>query len=273
MKIRNAAFAGQFYPKEKNQLEKQLLRFFAGYEMKNDCSAIISPHAGYIYSGKIAAKSFARLKKFEDYILLGQNHTGLGSAISIDNNEEWETPLGKIEINKELSGKIVEKSSAEFDCLAHIGEHSLEVQIPFLQYLFKEEAKKPKIIPIIISEDNLAEIHELGKVLASLSQKENFGIIASSDFSHFISEKQAKKLDFEAISYITNIDPKGFHAKVNTINLSICGYLPITCLLYYCKEKGLKSAEIEAYATSGDLTADYDNIVAYCSICFRNNKN
>lgn len=273
MNIRTAAFAGQFYPKNPKELESTLEEFFSNCKIKRDCEAIISPHAGYIYSGQIAAKAFSRLGKFNTYILLGPNHTGLGSAISIDKNDFWETPIGRIEVNKKMAEKIIEKSGAEFDRLAHIGEHSIEVQIPFLQYLFKEEEQKPRIVPIIISEDNPEAIKELGKTIAEISKNEDIAIIASSDFSHFISEKLAKKVDFEAINYITKIDPKGFHTKVNTHDLSICGYLPITCLLYYCKEKSLNTAEIEGYTTSGSITGDYDNIVAYSAISFKNGKN
>ena len=174
-----------------------------------------------------------------------------------------------------MANEIVGKSNAEFDRLAHIGEHSIEVQIPFLQYMSKlvGPEKPPKIIPIIISEDNLEEIKQLAKAISEISKKESIGIIASSDFSHFISEKQARKLDFEAIDYITKIDPEGFHLKVNSLNLSICGYLPITCLLQYCKEIRLNSAEIEEYTTSGSVTGDLSSIVAYCGICFKKAKN
>ncbi|MEK6973041.1 MAG: AmmeMemoRadiSam system protein B [archaeon] len=273
MSIRTAAFAGQFYPKNSKQLESQLEEFFSNCKIKRDCGAIISPHAGYVYSGQTAAKAFSCLKKAATYIILGPNHTGLGSAISIDKNDFWETPLGRIEVDKKIAEKIIEKSDAEFDELAHIGEHSIEVQIPFLQHLFKEEKQKPKIVPIIISEDNHESIKKLGKILAEIGKNEDIAVIASSDFSHFISEKLARKVDFEAIHYITKIDPEGFHSEVNKHNLSICGYLPITCLLYYCMQKGLNNAEIEGYTTSGSLTGDYDNVVAYCAISFKNGKN
>ncbi|MEM0359824.1 MAG: AmmeMemoRadiSam system protein B [Candidatus Diapherotrites archaeon] len=262
MNARMPAVAGQFYPKSESQLKKTLENLFLNAKTTPSSRAIIAPHAGYIYSGRTAALAHARLEKAETFVLLGPNHTGLGPSISVSESSEWITPLGRIKTDAVIAKKIIEKSAAEFDLLAHIGEHSLEVQLPFLQYRFGEF----KIVPLTIASCSLKELLELGNAIAEL--KGDIAVIASSDFSHFIPLKKAKEKDLEAIELALKVNPEGFHSLVSQKNLSICGHNAITVLLQYCKKKGLKKGELLEYCTSADRTGDQSSVVGYAGIAF-----
>ncbi|HLD58454.1 MAG TPA: AmmeMemoRadiSam system protein B [archaeon] len=264
MNLRESSVAGMFYPKQKNVLEKQLTDFFKGLKKESKTSAVIAPHAGYEYSGKTAAVSFNALAKAKTFILLGPNHTGLGSAISISNADCWETPLGKIEVDSETRKKLLEKLSLEADDLAHLQEHSIEVQLPFLQFLFSGF----KIVPISIMATNFSKLIELGNSLAEICKEENVSIIASSDFSHFLPLENAREKDLDAISFIEKLDIKGFYGRVMEKRLSICGFAPITALMQYCRQKAFKKARLLKYDSSATATKDTGNVVGYAAISF-----
>ncbi len=263
MKVREPAVAGQFYPGSEEELLSMLNRFFAR-KAKAIASEVIAPHAGYIYSGQIAAESFKRLKKAKTIVILCPNHTGLGSEIAVSESEAWLTPLGKVYLDTKLAEQIVEKSSATFDELAHISEHSAEVQVPFIQYLFRDS----KILPITIGTDNFDLLIELANALAEASKKTKFSLVASSDFSHFVPLKFAKQKDLKAIEFIKKLDTEGFYNFVTKNRLSICGYAPITVAMHYCKLKRRKGAKLVKYDTSARVTGDKSNVVGYASIIF-----
>lgn len=266
MNSREAVVAGQFYPSEKDKLLKQINNFFAEAE-KSDFKSevIIVPHAGYVYSGQVAASGFKVLKKKKTYVLLGPNHTGLGSEISISNSDFWETPIGKIKVNKKLS-KLIADEIGELDELSHIGEHSIEVQLPFLQFLFKEDFD---IIAISIATDDLEKLKKLGSVLYENSKKCDFGVVASSDFSHFLNQEETKNRDFEAIKHIENLDVDGFWQAVKSKNMSICGASAIVSAMAYCQSgEGYDRGRIIEYSTSGKFSGDFSSVVGYAAIGF-----
>ncbi|MCX6801713.1 MAG: AmmeMemoRadiSam system protein B [Candidatus Diapherotrites archaeon] len=262
MNSREPAVAGQFYPGNVAKLRETLDGFFSAAKKTPSSKAIIAPHAGYIYSGRIAALGHARLAKAKTFILLGPNHTGLGPGISVSDSDSWKMPLGSIQTDREIAEKIIKKSSAEFDSMAHLGEHSLEVQLPFLQYRFKEF----KIVPVTIASQELKELLELGNAIASL--KEDVSVIASSDFSHFIPLKNAKEKDLEALELAGKLKAEEFHALVEEKNLSICGASAITALLQYCRKKGMKKGTLLEYGSSADMTGDTSSVVGYASMAF-----
>ncbi len=264
MSIREPAVAGQFYPGDSEALKRMLASFFSKKRKQAIAREAIVPHAGYIYSGAIAAESFVKLKASKTFVILCPNHTGLGSEIAVSASKRWITPLGHIEVDTKLAEEIVASGSASFDELAHIGEHSAEVQVPFIQYLFKNA----KILPITIGTDNFEVLLRFAESLVKASRKNCFSLIASSDFSHFVPLKYAKEKDMKAIEFIKKLDVEGFYNYVLEQRLSICGYAPITVTLHYCKMKRRKKAVLLKYDTSAKVTRDEANVVGYASIIF-----
>ena len=262
LSIRTESVAGAFYPGNKSVLLKQLQGLFKSLPKESKSNCVIAPHAGYIYSGKTAAYSFNALKESKCFVILSPNHSGLGSAISASDADEWQTPLGKIEVDSSLRKKLLSGLGIEADDLAHIQEHSIEVQLPFLQFLFK----RFKILPITIMSQDLNELTQIGNALAEL--KEDFSIIASSDFSHFIPAETAKQRDMQAIEKIKQLDVEGFHKMVVQRNLSICGHAPITALMQHCRQKGFKQGKLLKYDSSASTTGDETNVVGYAAIKF-----
>jgi AmmeMemoRadiSam system protein B len=267
--IRRPIVSGLFYPFGKENLKKSLNKLFDGVE-KNSFLCVISPHAGYQYSGKTAAFAINSLKSAKTFIILGPNHNVLGKPFAIMSNGQWETPLGLIDIDKELAKKICECEVVEEDHLAHIQEHSIEVQIPFLQHLFTDF----KFVPISItnlsySQSFLKQCEKLGKHIAKIIKGKEVRIIASSDFSHYLPANVAKEKDEKAIEKIKALDPSGFFKTLEKIDASVCGYGPIAVLLYVAKALGLEKVEVINHTNSGDVTGDYSSVVSYYAIGFK----
>ncbi len=261
MNSRKTVAAGQFYPENKTELERTLKKIFSEQKIEPRSSVVISPHAGYAYSGRLAAKSVSKLKEASTVIILGPNHTGLGAPISISPHSTWITPLGEIPVDLEKAEEIAKKIG-ELDYLAHIGEHSIEVILPFLQYRFK----KFKILPITLASNNLEELLELGKALSKLK---DVSLVASGDFSHFVPLATAREKDSEAIELIEKLKAEEFFQLVKENSLSICGVAPITVAIEFAQRKGLTRAVALEYASSADVTGDKSNVVGYASIEFK----
>ena len=265
MNVRESAVNGMFYPKQKQALERQISGFLKGLDSGGKKSAaIIAPHAGYTYSGKTAAIAFSELKKAETFVILGPNHTGLGKQISVSDADYWETPLGKIQVDSELRKKLLEGLGTGADDLAHLQEHSIEVQVVFLQFLFP----RAKILPICIMENNLEKLKKFGCVLAETINEKEVSIVASSDFSHFVPLENARKKDLAAIGFIEKIDVEGFYKEVAEKKLSICGFAPIIIAMEYCRQKGYKKASLLKYDSSATASGDESSVVGYAAIKF-----
>ncbi len=262
MKTREAAVAGTFYPRKKGELLAQLKGLFDGVPEPEKTSCVVAPHAGYTYSGKTAAYSFSALKESKTFVLVGPSHTGLGEPISVSDADEWETPLGKVAVDTNFRTKLLGKLGIEADEIAHIQEHSLEVQIPFLQGLFEDF----KVVPITVMEHDFSELERLGKALAGLG--DGISMIASGDFTHHEPMEQAMEKDFNAIEKIEAMDARGFYDEVVSKKLSICGLVPITVLMHYAKEKGLARGALLHYDTSAAATGKMASVVGYASIGF-----
>lgn len=258
---RTESVAGSFYPGKREALLKQLSGFFKGLPKEKKARCVIAPHAGYVYSGPTAAYSFNALQEAGSFVVLGPNHTGMGEVISVSGADEWETPLGRVQVDRKAREQLLKRLGIEADDVAHVQEHSIEVQIPFLQYLFKDF----KILPITIMSQELDELIELGNRLAELK---DIGVIASSDFTHFEPLETAREKDAEAIEKIRKLDVNGFHRIVREKNLSICGHSPITALMQYCKQKGLKEGKLLKYDSSATASKDKMNVVGYAAISF-----
>ncbi|MEM0372889.1 MAG: MEMO1 family protein [archaeon] len=268
MSCRKPAVAGQFYSSDKKQLENEIQAFLSKAEARKKEGIIgaVVPHAGYMYSGSVAAYSYKTLMlsvKPKNIVLLGPNHTGLGEPIAVDTHSEWETPLGTVRVNSELAEKI---SCMEFmlDAEAHEYEHSIEVQLPFLQTIFKDF----EIIPICLGDQSKMIMKTLGEKLADTIGKKDI-IIASTDFSHYVPYGVAYENDLKAVSDIIKLNVDSFYETIRKNNVSICGYGGVAALMVFAKKRGAEHAELLKYATSGDATNDRASVVGYSSLIVR----
>ena len=276
-KIRKPTAAGQFYDGSKERLNQTIHNcFFDERGPKNlpkidkgdkKIIGLIVPHAGYIYSGSIAAHSYDILAKngFADtFIILGPNHTGMGSGVAVMTKGSWLTPLGEVPINEELSNKFL-KDIIDNDENAHLYEHSIEVQIPFLQFLANE--KEFDFIPISMGMQDFQTAEEVGKIIGNTikNSDRNIVIIASSDFSHagfnyssmppagMRVDKYAEKQDKLAIDKILEMNPEGLISTVYENNITMCGYGPVASMLVASKILGAKKSELLKYGTSYEV--------------------
>jgi hypothetical protein len=265
--IRSPVVAGQFYVGSGQGLNKQIEALVDKQAKKQDVIACMLPHAGYMYSGRVAAQTISRVNLKDKIILLGPNHTGLGAPFSIMIHGAWETPLGVVPINESLAQEILSHSQyLKEDMLAHVDEHSLEVELPFLQY-FRSDFS---IVPIAFLSSDVFILKEIGKEIAS-AIKDNKSesstlIVASSDMTHYEPEAQAKKKDFEAIQAILELDEDKLMEKIQKLNISMCGYAPVIVMLSLAKSLGAKAAELVKYQTSGDVTQDKGSVVGYAGV-------
>jgi AmmeMemoRadiSam system protein B len=277
--IRKPAVAGVFYERNPDSLKKQIEWCFEHklgpgeipkMGNKREIKGVMAPHAGYLYSGPIAAHSYYKLVEDgfpETFIILSPNHTGLGSGISTMLEGEWETPLGNIEIDTKFAEELVADARIiDYDASAHIREHSLEVQLPFLQY-FSDDFK---IVPISMWMQDLESAYDIGKSIKKV--KDALGteivVIASSDMTHYKPQNIANQNDSHVLDAIKSMDEKLMMKRVLELNVTMCGYGPVATTIIASKELGAKNAEILKYATSGDLTGDLSAVVGYASAVF-----
>lgn len=263
---REPAVAGYFYPGQREAL-LQMIEEFTHSELKREKAlAVISPHAGYQYSGSVAGAVFSSIEMPEKFILLGPNHREVYSITSVMSEGSWMTPLGEAVIDSNLAEKIKQYcSTLREDAEAHRYEHSLEVQLPFIQY----HVKNVSFVPITIS--YLAQyehIEELTKAVVNAVREENGDvlIVASTDMSHYVDQSTAKEKDFLAIKKIEELDPEGLFEIVQRKNISMCGYLPSVVAVSASKALGAKKAELIKYQTSGDVTGNYKEVVGYAGM-------
>ena len=263
--IRNPVVAGQFYPESASQLKAMIEQLVDEKAAKQEVIGLVSPHAGYIYSGPVAGKVISRIKFKNTFIIIGPSHTGRGEPLSIMTEGTWKTPLGEVEIDSELAKQILTTSShlAE-DYQAHQYEHSIEVQIPFLQY-FKSDIK---LVPIVLAYSTGTIYKEIGREIARATKELNkeVVIIASSDMTHYEAHESAQKKDTQAIEAILNLDEDELLQRVDKLNISMCGYAPVASLISAAKQLGATGAELVRYQTSGDTTGAYSSVVGYAGI-------
>ena len=259
------AVANMFYPGDKGRLEEQLGTFVKPVAEPKKVMAAISPHAGYMYSGGVAGAVFSQIQIPETVVLLGVNHRGMGARIALAASGTWEMPSGPVSIQGDLAQSILKSSLSgvkiEDDHQAHAMEHSIEVQVPFLQFLRPEV----KIVPIGFSRLSFPECQEVGRAVAEGIR--DFGgevlIVASTDMTHYESQESAKAKDQLAIDRILSLDSAGLYNTVAKHRISMCGVIPTTITLDLCKGLGAQKAELVQYATSGDVTGDFSQVVGY----------
>ncbi|MBU4483996.1 AmmeMemoRadiSam system protein B [bacterium] len=265
MHIRKPAVAGQFYPLNKKELEAQVNAYLGVEATPIKAKGIIAPHAGYMFSGHVAGATYARTIIPKRNIVLSPSHTGIGAQISIMSEGAWEMPSGRYQIDTGLAQSLMKHSpDIEEDLLAHMGEHSLEVQLPFIA------ARNPdfKFVPITIQHISYGLCEKIGQAIAQTIRvlNEDVLIIASSDMTHHESQASANKKDYMAIDCIKAMDPEWLYNIVRSERISMCGVIPSTIMLVAAIELGAKSAELVKYATSGDIIGDYNSVVGYAGI-------
>ena len=267
---RDPVVAGQFYPGTKEALAKELKLLVDPKANKVDAIGVVSPHAGYIYSGPVAGSVFSAIKSVPTYVIIGPNHTGLGGQFGLSTCRWWKTPLGKIEVDTDLAAAI-KKNYAHIkdDDISHQFEHSIEVQLPFLQYLQKDF----KIVPLVAAHADLDTYREVGRAIAAAIKARGATtttgkavIVASSDMTHYEPQAQAKKKDDEVIKAILKLDEGALIDKVTSLDISMCGYAPVTIMIAAAKTLGAANARLVKYQTSGDATGDYSSVVGYAGI-------
>ena len=281
--IRKPAVAGSFYPQNPETLMKMiescfLSDFGVGYvpEMKEFDGDeypvnVMSPHAGFQYSGPIASHSYCAIVENgfpEVFIIISPNHTGYGSEVSVYNEGEWMTPLGNVEIDGEFADFIISFSDvASADFQAHLFEHSIEVQLPFLQYFSNDF----KIVPIVMGSQSFSASSDLAKAIydAGNEIKRSYCVIASTDLSHFNNQEKANTVDGYVLEDIENMNEFKLYEEVIQYNITMCGYGPVMTTIALSKMCGKHTSEILKYGTSGDVTGDLTSVVGYASGIFR----
>lgn len=262
---RTAAVAGQFYPGQKEVLQEQVSNYVQQKLEPEPAIGIMVPHAGYVYSGAIAGQTFGRVKVPDRLVLLGPNHTGYGAVQAVFSEGSWQTPLGDVPIDSRLAEQIIAVSSdATSDELAHRHEHSLEVQLPFIQVM----APEARLVPICLGHSSLEKLLDFGVGLGRLlaSQPEPTLLVASSDMTHFESADSARQRDMKALEKVLDLDAEGLYRLVAAERISMCGVVPTVVMLAAAKELGASKGTLVRYGNSGETTGDNSEVVGYAGV-------
>ena len=253
-----------FYISSPEGLKNQIKGLIDEKAPKSEVIACVLPHAGYEYSGKVAAATLSHVIIKDKIILFGPNHTGEGEQFSIMTDGVWQTPLGEVKIDSQLAKKILNNSKyLKDDFLAHKHEHSLEVELPFLQYLKQDF----EIVPIAFMTNDIEALREVGKDVAkAIAGEKECLLIASSDMTHYESHDSAQKKDKLAIEAILELDEVKLMEKVSEFDITMCGYAPVIAVICAAKALGAKIGKLVKYQTSGESTGDYSSVVGYAGI-------
>lgn len=261
------AVAGQFYPGSQTQLRGELGSLVQNCSFKKDALACIMPHAGYTYSGKVAGAVVSKIRIKSNAIILGPNHTGYGKPFSVISSGKWHTPLGDVAVNGALASLLLENDPLlEEDYDAHRFEHSIEVEVPFLQYL------KPdiSIVPIVVLSAEINTLEAIGiniaRALKAGHAEKDTLIVASSDMTHYESAESAKKKDMVALDDIAGMDERKLFNDAKKLDMTMCGIAPVIVAMVAAKALGAKYAELIKYQTSGDVTGDNSSVVGYAGV-------
>jgi AmmeMemoRadiSam system protein B len=275
LKLRRAQVAGSFYSGTKTALTSEIERCFThrlgpgrlptlAQVGERKLVGLVCPHAGYMYSGPVAARSYfevARDGKPDKIVIIGPNHTGQGSGVSMMSEGVWETPLGQVEVDKETVTAISKASEIiDLDDQAHLYEHSIEVQLPFLQYVLKTRFE---FVPICMMMQDLETSAEVGKAIGEALKGRNALIIASSDMTHYESAEAAKRKDRLCIDAILALDDAKLQETVEAHKISMCGHGPVASMIAASKILNANTAQLLGYSTSGDITGDNSEVVGY----------
>lgn len=262
--LRQPAVAGRFYPGRAELLHLTLEKLLPAVDSVPALGAMV-PHAGYVYSGAIAGATFARLTIPKSIVLIGPNHHGLGPAASLFADGSWLSPLGESPIDVSLAQQLLVRCPLlEADTLAHHLEHSLEVQLPFIQ----SRAPSTKLVPICLGHLSLPQLLELGSGIGAVlaSTPGETLLVASSDMTHYEPGATARRKDLGALEFVLSLDPEGLYHHVRQEQITMCGVLPTVVMLVAAKVLGASRAELVQYGNSGDVTGDQSEVVGYAGV-------
>jgi AmmeMemoRadiSam system protein B len=281
MKVRRPTQAGAFYEGNAEALKTQVEDCFLqelGPKKRPEVDkngpreviGLICPHAGYMFSGAVAANAYYELAqdgKPDVVVVLGPNHSGYGSGLALVNEGVWRTPLGDVKVDRETANQIVQEAQlVDVDDLAHRFEHSIEVQLPFLQYLYGSEFK---FVPICFQLQDLSSAVEVGRALVEVLASKNAVVIASSDMTHYEPQVDAEAKDLAALKAVEAMDEKMFYSVIEARHVTACGYGPIAAVIVAAKGLGANEAKLLCYKSSGDVTGDYSSVVGYAAVSFK----
>jgi hypothetical protein len=266
--IRPPAVAGHFYPSNPNELAQNVDAFLLPRAEKNRALGCVVPHAGYIYSGHVAGALYSSLEIPARLILMGPRHYPRGESLAILSEGSWASPLGDAKIDSALAAELKhEFPRLREDAVAHGREHSLEVQIPFLQRLRRDF----RFAPIVLGTDRYGVLEELGHAVAKVvaAQLEAVLLVASSDMNHYESDAITRVKDEHAIARVLALDPRGLYDTVRAEGITMCGFAATVAMLVAVRDLGASAAELVRYATSGDINGDRERVVGYAGIGIR----
>lgn len=264
-KVRNPAVAGFFYPGDEASLLRAVDDCLADApDQTQEALVAVSPHAGYMYSGKVAGDVLSRVTIPNRIVILGPKHRHAGDNSAVSRAAAWRFPFGDVPIDKELAERVVDETNATYDDAAHAEEHSLELQVPLLW----RRNPKVRITPIALGGHPVDELKAFGRGLAAAVQKtdEPVLIVASTDMSHHIPAAEAEQLDNMAIDRMLALDPRGLYDTVVDNRISMCGFVPTTAAIYAAKELGAKNATLVRYTNSGEVSGDMSQVVGYAGL-------
>jgi MEMO1 family protein len=263
--IRPPAVAGRFYPSDPRELARQIELYTSGGLEKIRARGCVVPHAGYVYSGHVAGAVYSSLEIPARCILLGPRHYPRGESIAILTEGSFETPFGEARIDSALAAELARACPClREDSVAHEREHSLEVQLPFLQRL----AGEFRFVPVVLGTDRYPAIEELGHAVAQVvaAQHEPVLVVASSDMNHYESDAITRVKDERAIARVLGLDPRGLYETVRNEGITMCGYAATVAMLVAVRELGAREATLVRYATSGDVNGDREQVVGYAGM-------
>jgi len=269
MEIRAPAVAGRFYPGTAPEIAAALRRLQPDAPpAPHEACAVMCPHAGWVYSGKVAADVLARVVVPRRVVVMCPNHTGRGARVAVMASGAWRTPTGDVPLDDELAAALLEEAAAvrglRADAAAHAGEHAIEVLVPMLL------ARQPelRLTPIVVGPVGTAECAELGEALARAVARVDGDVlvVASSDMNHYLPDPTTRRLDRLALDALVTGDPAELMTVVEGNRLSMCGVRPAAAMLAYARARGAGAPELVGYATSGDAFGDRDSVVGYAGV-------
>ncbi|MEO0205952.1 MAG: AmmeMemoRadiSam system protein B [candidate division WOR-3 bacterium] len=267
---RESIHAGSWYPGTEKDLDNTIRTYLKNARAKipGEVYGLVSPHAGYMYSGPFAAFGYRLLedKEFDDVIIIGPSHRHGFYGVSVDKMKGRKTPLGKVDFDVELAEKIIKQNSEiiKYDPKAHLEEHSVEIQVPFVQVVLK----KYRIVEIVMGSQDYNTCEVLAEAIVNATKGKRVLVIASSDLSHYHNQQAAEKLDNLVIESIERYEPKMLYKRISEDSCEACGGGPIIATMLATRKMGADKAKVLIYGTSGNITGDYAQVVGYLSAAF-----
>ena len=277
MNVRKPAVAGTFYASTRDGVVGQIEWSYrhrlgpgdvpeVNESGPREIVALVAPHAGYMASGPVAAHAYSALARdgrVDTAVIVGPNHTGYGTAVSVWSSGAWSTPLGNAQVNQDMAKSLL-GGIVHADESAHIYEHSIELQLPWLQHLYGDAVQ---IVPVAMLAQDADTASEVGEALSKVTG--NVVLIASTDLTHYEPPEAAAQKDADVIATMESLDSDEMYRRLRAESCTMCGYGPVAAVMHAARKLGATRAELLKYATSGDTTGDYSRVVGYASVVFR----